>query len=106
MDRKRKINLDSADDVKKSRFDMKAEDAASYVVNCSKQQGSSVALEAILGHNNPLTGKPFSANYAKILQGRRNLPVYQFIGDLEATLRENQVLVVEGKLVVHVCFFA
>lgn len=46
---------------------------------------------------NPLTGKPFSENYYKILEDRKKLPVFEFLDTLEEAVASNQVIIVEGE---------
>lgn len=46
---------------------------------------------------NPLTGQPFSDNYYKILEGRKKLPVFEFLDTLEQAVDSNQVIIVEGE---------
>ncbi len=46
---------------------------------------------------NPWTGRPYSARYHSILQKRLNLPVHQFLDDLEKAVASSQVVVVEGE---------
>ena len=46
---------------------------------------------------NPLTGKPFSENYYKILEDRKKLPVFEFLDILEEAVASNQVIIVEGE---------
>jgi HrpA-like RNA helicase len=56
---------------------------------------------------NPWTLKPYSSRYFEILQKRKQLPVYEFKNALEAAVRDNQVVIVEGEtgsgLIVTVC---
>lgn len=46
---------------------------------------------------NPWTGRPFSAKYHSILEGRLKLPVYQFKEKLVDAVAKNQIVVVEGE---------
>uniref|UniRef100_A0A7S2UZ15 RNA helicase n=1 Tax=Fibrocapsa japonica TaxID=94617 RepID=A0A7S2UZ15_9STRA len=46
---------------------------------------------------NPHTLKPYSAKYYEILRKRTTLPVYDFLEDLKAKVRGNQVVIVEGE---------
>ena len=46
---------------------------------------------------NRWTGRPFSAKYYSILQGRQKLPVYQFKDQLVKAVKENQIVIVEGE---------
>jgi pre-mRNA-splicing factor ATP-dependent RNA helicase DHX15/PRP43 len=46
---------------------------------------------------NPLNGRPFSKRYYEILETRKKLPVWQFLDRLDADLKANQVVVVEGE---------
>lgn len=46
---------------------------------------------------NPLTGKPYSAQYHEIRAIREKLPVWQFLDDIESTLSSHQVLIIEGE---------
>jgi len=49
------------------------------------------------GAVNPMTDRAFSANYFKLLTSRKKLPVYQFLTDLLAKVKDNQTVVVEGE---------
>ena len=46
---------------------------------------------------NRWTGQAFSDRYYSILQGRQKLPVYQFKDKLVQTVKDNQVVIVEGE---------
>jgi len=46
---------------------------------------------------NPVTGRPYSRRYFEILEKRKSLPVFGYLDDLEAKLKENRVVVVEGE---------
>ncbi|KAK8810499.1 hypothetical protein WA158_007074 [Blastocystis sp. Blastoise] len=46
---------------------------------------------------NPLTGQPLSDGYFKILQKRKDLPVFEFLTSIEEALDKNQVIIVEGE---------
>ena len=46
---------------------------------------------------NRWTGRPYSAKYYSILEKRRKLPVYKFKDDLIKSVKENQIVVVEGE---------
>lgn len=46
---------------------------------------------------NPLTGEPFSPQYAAILKDRKKLPVFEFLDTLEEAMETNQVIIVEGE---------
>jgi hypothetical protein len=46
---------------------------------------------------NFLNGKPLSARYSSILEGRKKLPVWGFLAQLQDLMRANQVIVVEGE---------
>lgn len=46
---------------------------------------------------NPLTNKPFSSRYYDILKGRKNLPVFARLDELEAAVDANQVVIIEGE---------
>ena len=46
---------------------------------------------------NPWTLRPYTQAYYEILRKREQLPVYQFLDDLNKAMAENQVLVVEGE---------
>ena len=58
---------------------------------------SAPAVATASGANNPLTGRPFTPKYYKILEGRMTLPVYIFRDDFIRTLRENQVTILVGE---------
>lgn len=47
--------------------------------------------------SNPLTGRPFSKNYHKLLEERKRLPVYEALDMLEGLLRFHQVVIVQGE---------
>mmetsp|Transcript_15114 Transcript_15114/g.19606 ORF Transcript_15114/g.19606 Transcript_15114/m.19606 type:complete len:724 (+) Transcript_15114:82-2253(+) len=53
--------------------------------------------EAMEGSLNPMTQRPFSSNYSKLLNTRKRLPVYQFLDDLLDKVRDHQSVVVEGE---------
>lgn len=46
---------------------------------------------APVGGINPHTNRPYSSKYHDILAKRRNLPVYEFLDDLLAKVKKNQV---------------
>ena len=48
-------------------------------------------------NTNPLTGRPFTPNYRKLLVTRQKLPVYQFLDDLLTQVSGSQSVVVEGE---------
>ncbi|GBG23781.1 ATP-dependent RNA helicase dhx8, partial [Hondaea fermentalgiana] len=62
-----------------------------------KGAGAKAVMDILEGDENPLTGQPFSEKYRKILAKRKELPVFQFLDDVETKLRENRVIVVEGE---------
>ncbi len=43
------------------------------------------------------TNKPYSGRYYDILNKRKQLPVYEFKAELEALVKENQVIIIEGE---------
>lgn len=47
--------------------------------------------------SNPLTGVAFSDKYFKILEGRKKLPVFEYLDKLEKAVDENQVVIIEGE---------
>lgn len=52
------------------------------------------------GEINPFKGDgttPFSANYKKILQGRKQLPVYQKMKEFYDVFEKHQIVVMEGQ---------
>ena len=80
----------------------------------SKRNGSTHPLEGLVpgkvtleqaqaimdGDINPFKGDgtvPFSANYKKILQGRKQLPVYQKMKEFYDVFENNQIVVMEGQ---------
>jgi len=77
-DRKRKIDLD--------------EDAAPKTSKITEAMGS-ISNPA----TNPLTGRPYSVNYYKILEKRVTLPVYEFKDQFQKCVRENQIVVLVGE---------
>lgn len=46
---------------------------------------------------NPLTNQPFSQKYYDILKGRKNLPVFARLDELEEAVDKNQVVIIEGE---------
>ena len=46
---------------------------------------------------NFLNGKPLTPRYASILEGRKKLPVWGFLAELQELMRNNPVIVVEGE---------
>jgi pre-mRNA-splicing factor ATP-dependent RNA helicase DHX15/PRP43 len=80
----------------------------------SKRNGSAHPLEGLVpgkvtleqaqaimdGDINPFKGDgttPFSANYKKILQGRKQLPVFQKMKEFYDVFEKNQIVVMEGQ---------
>ena len=47
--------------------------------------------------SNPLTDAPLSDKYFKILEARKNLPVFARLDELEEAVDKNQVIIVEGE---------
>lgn len=47
--------------------------------------------------NNPFTGKPYSARYQKILEGRRKLPVHAQRQEFLDMVHDNQFVVLVGE---------
>jgi pre-mRNA-splicing factor ATP-dependent RNA helicase DHX15/PRP43 len=62
----------------------------------NNEQQKQVVSTIMNGTTNPLTQRPFSPNYFKLLNTRKKLPVYQFLDDLLDKVRDNQSVVVEG----------
>ena len=75
MDRKRKLDI-------------------SGLKGQGKEKKSASSIETGI---NPLNGRQYSKRYYDILKVRKSLPVYQFIDRLAKTVRENQVVVLEGE---------
>ncbi len=46
---------------------------------------------------NPLTGRPYSESYYKILKVREGLPVYQFRDDFIKLVQANQAVILVGE---------
>ena len=46
---------------------------------------------------NPLNGKPYSKRYFDIAEGRRRLPVWQYLDTIQEALSSHQVIVIEGE---------
>jgi pre-mRNA-splicing factor ATP-dependent RNA helicase DHX15/PRP43 len=46
---------------------------------------------------NPWTSTPYTSRYYEILSKRKQLPVFDFKTALEAAVRDNQVVIVEGE---------
>ena len=46
---------------------------------------------------NPWTSTPYTSRYYEILSKRKQLPVYEFKSALEAAVRDNQVVIIEGE---------
>ncbi|OMJ88889.1 hypothetical protein SteCoe_2554 [Stentor coeruleus] len=46
---------------------------------------------------NPLTQKPYSSNYTKLLKDRKSLPVYEALLQLENLLKLHQVIILQGE---------
>ena len=46
---------------------------------------------------NPLTNKPFSQTYHDILKGRKALPVFTRLDEIEEAVDKNQVVIIEGE---------
>mmetsp|Transcript_64659 Transcript_64659/g.145857 ORF Transcript_64659/g.145857 Transcript_64659/m.145857 type:complete len:731 (+) Transcript_64659:124-2316(+) len=92
MDRKRKIDLGGGPEQKRNPY-MPDDGSAA-----EKRQLSAKEVDAAMnGSVNPLTGRPFTSNYHKLLATRKKLPVYQFLDDLLDKVRLNQSVVVEGE---------
>ncbi|KAF1335823.1 Pre-mrna-splicing factor atp-dependent RNA helicase prp43, partial [Globisporangium splendens] len=83
MDRKRKLDLGDGRKIKrKSKFsDVPPADASA--------NGA--------GGVNPMTGKPYSAHYHKLLAQRQKLPVYGFLDQIQDAIKSHQVIVIEGE---------
>lgn len=85
--RKRKLDLGDLDtkSKRKSRF--------------SDAPPAAASSDAVAGKSksNPLTGAAFSERYFKLLATRQKLPVYNFLNEIEAGVRANQVIVIEGE---------
>jgi len=77
-DRKRKIELDDGAGSKSSKLLEAMGSAANPATN-------------------PLTGRPFSANYYKILEKRVTLPVFEFKDQFQKCVAENQIVVLVGE---------
>lgn len=46
---------------------------------------------------NPLNGKPYSRRYAELYEGRKRLPVWQYLDAIQDNLEKCQVIVIEGE---------
>jgi len=92
MDRKRKIDLGDGAETKRNPY------LPSGGGGGGKRDLSAAEVDSLMeGGMNPLTSRPFSANYRKILAQRKKLPVYQFLDDLLEKVRTHQSVVVEGE---------
>ena len=99
MQRKRRIDVNGDGGQKrkrKSNWDVAAPAAAAASSVPARTLGS-VGPGGKVATLNPLTQRPYSKRYYDILKVRMNLPVYQFIDDLNKAVREHQVVVVEGE---------
>lgn len=67
------------------------------IVSSSSFQYENASIKNIPDHINPWTHQPFSQQYYDILTKRKQLPVYEFKDELEAKVRANQVIIVEGE---------
>mmetsp|Transcript_2018 Transcript_2018/g.4549 ORF Transcript_2018/g.4549 Transcript_2018/m.4549 type:complete len:719 (-) Transcript_2018:172-2328(-) len=82
----------------KRKMTVALDDSASKTTDdASSAAQKGVAASALESSTNPLTGAPFSDKYYKILAKRKELPVFQFLDEVETKLRENRVIVVEGE---------
>jgi pre-mRNA-splicing factor ATP-dependent RNA helicase DHX15/PRP43 len=60
--------------------------------------GAGTGNDSTAGENvSPYTGRTYTQRYWQILEGRKKLPVYEFLDALVDKMRETQVLVVEGE---------
>jgi pre-mRNA-splicing factor ATP-dependent RNA helicase DHX15/PRP43 len=94
MERKRKIDIDD-EPKKKNPYLPDAAESSEPVV--AKELTAEAVSTIMNGTTNPLTQRPFSSNYFKLLNTRKKLPVYQFLDDLLDKVRDNQSVVVEGE---------
>lgn len=46
---------------------------------------------------NPLTNNPLSSKYFEILEGRKKLPVFAKLDELEEAVDKNQAVIIEGE---------
>jgi hypothetical protein len=46
---------------------------------------------------NPLNGMTYSANYRKLYEARKRLPVWMYLEELRAKLTAHQVVIIEGE---------
>ncbi|GJJ14273.1 DEAH-box ATP-dependent RNA helicase prp43 [Clathrus columnatus] len=58
---------------------------------------ASQVQKALEGDVNPFTNRPHSAQYKKILETRKKLPVYAQMSDFYKTFTENQIMVMVGE---------
>jgi pre-mRNA-splicing factor ATP-dependent RNA helicase DHX15/PRP43 len=60
------------------------------------EPAAALATEA-LPTVNPLNRRPYSRRYYELAEGRRKLPVWQFLDTIKRELEANQVIVIEGE---------
>jgi len=94
MDRKRKIDVGDGGGRVNPYL---PSSSTGTTIAAGKELSAEAVAAAMDGTTNPLTGRPFSANYYKLLGTRKKLPVYQFLDDLLAKVKESQTVVVEGE---------
>lgn len=74
--------------------DVSADPLAGFIPGRTTAAQAFKAEESAL---NPFNGKPFSARYYKILEGRRKLPVHRQRDEFLEMLHNNQILVLVGE---------
>ena len=81
---------------RKRRIDLGADGSAGRP---AKREAGSIGASSSSSPDgvNFLNGRPYSQKYYEILAKRKTLPVHKFLDDVDKSVRENSVVVIEGE---------